>query len=190
MLTPWLHQRCNQIRRRQRLVDKVGAGRCLQTPWCAIKRPCAETANALQRGCRKQACNVFTWQAPVSRGTCGATDFAGEPLRGISVLGSLACSCTGTRPCACAWAANAMQPGPNEAGMQLRLRRSQPHPSRLPRRGMQGESILGRTACAPSEHLRLIHASSKRHAALLEQCKVGMGATAVRPKHLRPVPEK
>ena len=30
--------------------------------------------------------------------------------------------CKDTRPCACAWRANAMQPGLNEVGKQLRLK--------------------------------------------------------------------
>ena len=171
---PWTQPR--------RLVCKVGAGWRLQTAWWAFKWPCAKTANALQPGCRMQACDVCTWQAPVSWGTCGATDCAWKAAAGHPGPGQLGMLMQGR---ACAWAANAMQPGPNEVGMQLRLRR-------MRRSGhMRCDRGSSRLACLCSDevgtHLHLTRASSK---ALLEQYKTGMGATAVRPMRLRPVPEK
>ena len=73
-----------------------------------------------------------------------------------------------------------MQPGPDEVGMQLRLKLRRRSGHKRCGRGLNCRASL----CGASgwdevgTHVRLMHVSSKRQAALLEQCKNGQGSNS------------
>ena len=153
-----------------RHLRSVPADACKKQP----ERPkwyCASTANALQPGFKKKACD-----APYLASSCELAHVRCDRLRlecrcgafrswtGVGMLRRLRkVSCKGTRPCACASAAIATQPGPNEVGMQLRLKRIC-HSGHMRRDRGSSEPCCHCGANSPDEvgmQLRLMHVSSK-----------------------------